>query len=1151
MRTRPLPVVLLGAVMLAALFFCWKTLWPQGVTGRAQELTGADTTFDPLRAAEAGAATNPTALASQPARIDAPAGWSCTIRGWVLAKGRLPADGLEIVAYQGQATDRRLDFGELMSLAQDERRDARNREDAIVLQRIGPPLARTRSAADGTFRLEGVRTRHVRLTIDHTHWTLPTPVPVHVPEAAPEHDAGALRATLGAHVLGQVVPAPAAGTEVQLAAEMDPFAFMQGDSDLLGMILSRNSTKATTDAGGRFEFRGAPLGPQVQALCRTAEALAGTSPFSLAAGETREVVLRAVAPASVAVTVEDERGGGLAEAAVRLTALDAGGDVARAMFSRREKTDAAGRCVLTPLAAGRVEVSASVPGRTQAEQTLTLSPGTQQSVTLRLGSGGSVSGTVVDDRGAKVAGAGIAVIEVMKVPVLGDLTAIAGDDLLGNVARDSKCRTDSEGRFTLTGIAAESEFGLACAHPDYVATVHRPVLIGATDVRIVLQQAGRIRARVVGADDRKPIPNFRVQTLVTMVLVVSRPTRSEEFTAGEFTLGRVPPGNATLRLTAAGFGAFEQKVAVEAGQELDLGEIALARAATITGRVVDTGGTPVANATITRRRGGLADHPALAALSGGETWFSDRAGRFVIQEIAPGKVTLSASAQGFAPGLSARLELAPGQQLTDVEIRLGHGGAIAGRILLPPGRSVAGFEVLANRPGGAPGGGSTPAFDGSFRIENLEPGRYEVQAFDTKALEEVQQRSRAAFKPGRKIDFAGVMSAMTENLITTTCTVKDGQTTDVVLDGTGLEAKGTQLVAEILVGEQPLAEGTAELTLTNEQGIERRAAAWVQDGKLTHHGLAPGRLLVQIRSGMMMAPIGEAQSLTIPAGMRVFRTTLRLPGGGLRGRVIEERSGAPLESALVRLLPAKARANEQQDQGFAITDKSGHFEFKGLAAGTWSLVADEQLRAQGSAQSAGRIDGITLVDGQTLDGLVLRARAGGTLTATIVDASQRRVAQAWCLAVDRDGRPFGTLNLQVSDRDGRVTFAGLPQGEARIVARIGGLAPGASLLEAIVPGREITTTVVLTAGTHTSLRIEDAQGKPLPTAKVTARVGDGPWIPALLLQQGVEPDGSLDFGPLPAGQIHLRIEHPALGRLEATRTIPDAPRARLSVGAAR
>ena len=160
------------------------------------------------------------------------------------------------------------------------------------------------------------------------------------------------------------------------------------------------------------------------------------------------------------------------------------------------------------------------------------------------------------------------------------------------------------------------------------------------------------------------------------------------------------------------------------------------------GTIFSLSGEGVRKATV-RLQGGSAQ-PGQPPGSYSET--SDAAGKFVFEDVAPGRYTLSAEKAGFvtarygarsntSPG--TQLTLAAGMELKDLSIKMTPQGVIIGKVLDEDGDPVPTVQVqivrtmyAAGRKQLVPSGGSNTNDLGEYRIGNLSPGRYYVNAID-------------------------------------------------------------------------------------------------------------------------------------------------------------------------------------------------------------------------------------------------------------------------------------------------------------------------------------------------------------------------------------------------------------------------------------
>ncbi|HKD99642.1 MAG TPA: carboxypeptidase-like regulatory domain-containing protein, partial [Planctomycetota bacterium] len=318
---------------------------------------------------------------------------------------------------------------------------------------------------------------------------------------------------------------------------------------------------------------------------------------------------------------------------------------------------------------------------------------------------------------------------------------------------------------------------LVTAKLDDVAQVElRDVPAGADDLVVTLATTG-VSGKVVDAASGAPVERFRALASQAHVRtgphLWSRriyPEKAFASKEGAFTLAGLSAGRWIVSATAEGYvAATSEEVDVAAGA-IATAIVRLQKAATLRGKVVDAlDGTPVAGARV-QHFAGDADSPGSQGMASEAESAGD--GTFEIRGVRPGALRVVAMHERYGEAESA-LVTATAAAILDVEpIALARGGAIEGVARGEGARPMAGGQVWTWYAGGGArqprvaGRAQMLAADGSFRIEGLVPGEYEVEArpasegVDFLATEKKKIRANAVVEAGKttRVEFPPVES---------------------------------------------------------------------------------------------------------------------------------------------------------------------------------------------------------------------------------------------------------------------------------------------------------------------------------------------------------------------------------------------------------
>ena len=643
-----------------------------------------------------------------------------------------------------------------------------------------------------------------------------------------------------------------------------------------------------------------------------------------------------------------------------------------------------------------------------------------------------VSGTVVDARGRPVPSAEV---ELLRTREPGFLPREDSSYLAA---------TGTDGRFTI--LMSPGRFDLTVRARGF-APLERSALEVYGDLgRFVVERGTAVRVRVSDRDGQ-PVEGAEVW-------IVPRDPRDWNAyyrqgpagisgAEGEVGLPDLPPGRSvSLDVCRSGFLPVAVVVREVTSEPI---EAVLERSARISGRVTDPAGAAVEGARVVAWLSGERPdrpesvRPCYRELGSART---NGEGRFILESLPPGWWTVRASAPGWLPADSERRQVRAGESLEGMEIALGRGETVAGRVLSPDGAPLSGAEVQA-----LGGPSAVSGADGTYRLEGVETGERTVEAthpdheFASRTLEVEPGENRLDLKleRDRRREIRGrVLGPLAEARVlgpSSSWTTTDGSfllrerdgrpeiwaqaegyapaQAEVVVDGSpvsGVEirlSRGGILQGRLLgLDREGLAGAVVELDLPPL--FQRRSGVDPQ-GSYRITGLPPGTWEVTARTG--------SRTLKERVEISPEETILDLvfqPVFEVSGRVLDP-DGLPVADATVRLFTSGSGgwAYTRSDGSFRIELEEGAYRGFALKAGYLSARLEEPVRVEG-----GSVEGIELTLGR---GTVLRGRILGLEPGD-------RAREVWA-----EG-PDGAIRLGQPDQEGQYVVVGLVPGEWTVKA---------------------------------------------------------------------------------------------------------------------
>ena len=706
----------------------------------------------------------------------------------------------------------------------------------------------------------------------------------------------------------------------------------------------------------------------------------------------------------------------------------------------------------------------------------------------------------------------------------GAIALVAGTGLTGSVkGRDGRPAAGALVRFEADGLETRwveagddgafrladlpSRRGSVVADAGEGGFAERPVNpeAGSAPLALVLAPPTVLEGRTLDVVSLKPVP--RVKLMVTTGEAVRIASSGAD---GRYVLRGLRPGEATVRADESRHvGWARSGVSLGKGETTRL-DVLLTRGATLSGRVVDEDGRPVAGAKLSVSPGQqdpfffvvrrLAGDPGARIVSRAD-------GAFSATRLAPGEnQRLTVYHPEYEKGVLGGISLAPGGSRSGAVVTLRRGIVVTGTVKDDEGKPVAGAElgvsgsrVVRSSRGGMRmnvsfGGISEippvrSGADGRFELKGVPPGDWALTAKAPGRATEIVDPLRLS--RDARPDPIEIVLAPGASL------------SGIVRRRTGSGAEGYIVIARE-EGKPPTGFGPDTMPTGPDgaffvDGLKRDTAYDLQLFGGADYGPGPTKKGV-------LAPASDLE--WVVEGL-----------GRIEGIALDGKSGEPLTSFEVSCEVDRAgfggmrmgRGMRRRGAGgvgepVAVEAPDGRFAIEEVPAGKWQVV----VTAKG--YQPGRAAGVVVEEATTTDGVDVRVPRGSRLEVLVLDARTRRgVPDARVAVLSETGAPaFGGLGIGDGDLrtdvDGKAVAEGLapgkvtvtvdhddytPSSQSAVLAEEGGRVEVALSHGGALSGIVLSETRQPLSGAEVSVEGGSARGNPFGAGSGTATDGSG------------------------------------------------------------
>ncbi len=607
---------------------------------------------------------------------------------------------------------------------------------------------------------------------------------------------------------------------------------------------------------------------------------------------------------------------------------------------------------------------------------------------------------------------------------------------------------------------------------------------------------------VTVVDEAKaPLPNIEVSSGFT---VAARATTDAK---GEATLQPLTPGYALIEATAAGFAPGTGFATIGSAGSTARLTITMHKGYSISGRVIDETGKPIAKARVSVDGERDFDREALEDVGAGKPSggaVTDDKGQFRIAAVAAGTHTLRAVDGEHAPARSAPINV-DGRAVSGVEITMQVGGVLAGTVVDAGGKPVAYATVRVAGAGAqlaqVAARQATTDQQGVFELRGVARAKLQARAeSDTAAskiadVDLVEQRERRDLK--LVLDVSGTIAG-------------------VVVDGKGAPVAEVQVNAfpDILGGASTDGLALAGLSSATTDGGGNFKITGLPDGAYRLWAARPG--------GMFGGFAG--QSTPAKTGDKAVRITLAAPGA-IKGTIAIDGAGPPKLATVAIGWQAPTPA---QDGAFELTKLDpGSYDVRFTGPDFAELVKRDVKVEPGATVDLGVV---TVHRGRKITGKVVDGKGQPVRGATIKVGELILFSDDTKPDDDDDNQPSGPTRSAVSDGDGYFSIIGISPKATSIAADHPTAGRSASV--AIPDGAADPAPVTLALRGFGSISGKVTQkGKPMAGVSITQSSKAGG---AQLSAAQTDDQGNYTLKKVPEGTVTLQAMQEKMLSLKST-----------------